>query len=161
MENKRLYRSLRDKQIAGVCGGIAEYFSIDPVLVRVVFVILALVGGGGVLAYFVLWIVVPRSPEPWFQTFENKGTETAEEQPAKEEETKSYSPWDTKETSRKPGRGALMGGLVLITLGVLFLMDRLLPNVNFHDFWPVILIVIGLALIGGNFARQKKNDNEL
>lgn len=160
MENKRLYRSLRDKQIAGVCGGIAEYFNVDPILVRVVFVILALVGGGGILAYLILWVVVPLNPEPWFQNMENPGA-TSGGEPAAVNENKPYSPWDPKNDSNRPGRGALIGGLILITLGVLFLLDRLLPNINFEDFWPVILIVIGLALIGVNFTRPKKNENEL
>lgn len=160
MENKRLYRSVRDKQIAGVCGGIAEYFSIDPILVRVVFVILALGAGGGLLAYLVLWIIVPRNPEPWFQNMKNPGPATGED-PATGPENKPYSPWDPQNNPNRPGRGALIGGLVLITLGVLFLLDRLLPNIDFTDYWPVILIVIGLALIGGNFALPKKKDNEL
>jgi len=160
MENKRLYRSLRDKKFAGVCGGIADYFNIDPILVRVVFVILALFGGGGVLAYLVLWVIVPVNPEPWFQNMDFKGTPGAEETPSGTENG-ACSPWSHEKDANKPARGALMGGLVLITLGVLFLLDRLLPNINFQDFWPVILIVIGLALIGGNFVLPKKNDNEL
>jgi phage shock protein C len=57
---KRLYRSQTDKKIAGVCGGIAEYFDIDPTLVRVIFVILLLPGGlPGLLPYLVLWVVIP------------------------------------------------------------------------------------------------------
>lgn len=56
---KRLYRSRRDRKIAGVCGGIAEHFDIDPVLVRVLAVVLLLCGSAGLLAYIVLWIVVP------------------------------------------------------------------------------------------------------
>jgi len=60
---KRLYRSTKDKMIAGVCGGIAEYFDIDPVIVRVVFVILLLPGGlPGLLPYIILWIIVPVHP---------------------------------------------------------------------------------------------------
>jgi phage shock protein C len=55
----RLYRSATDKVIAGVCGGLAQYFSIDPALVRLAFVVFALTGGAGVLLYIVLWIAVP------------------------------------------------------------------------------------------------------
>lgn len=55
----RLYRSATDKVIAGVCGGLAQYFNIDPALVRLAFVVFALAGGASVLLYIVLWIAVP------------------------------------------------------------------------------------------------------
>jgi phage shock protein PspC (stress-responsive transcriptional regulator) len=159
MENKRLYRSVRDSQIAGVCGGIADYFSVDPILVRVVFVILALVGGGGVLAYLILWVVVPRNPEPWFQQVNNPENPT-DSSFENRSETRPNSPWEMEPDKRKNTRGPMIGGLVLITLGVLFLLDRLVPSINFHDFWPVILIVIGAALLGGSYSRIKKEKND-
>jgi phage shock protein C len=56
---RRLYRSATDKVIGGVCGGLAAYFSIDPVLVRLAFVVFALAGGASILLYIVLWIAVP------------------------------------------------------------------------------------------------------
>jgi len=60
---KRLYRSTSDRMIGGVCGGIAEYFGIDPVLVRIIAVILLLPGGlPGLLPYLILWAVVPKKP---------------------------------------------------------------------------------------------------
>jgi phage shock protein C len=55
----KLYRSRTDSRIAGVCGGLGEYFDIDPTLIRLIFVLLALTGGHGVLLYIILWIVVP------------------------------------------------------------------------------------------------------
>jgi phage shock protein C len=60
---KRLYRSPSDKKIAGVCGGLADYFQIDPTIVRVIFLILLVPGGiPGFLPYIILWIVVPIKP---------------------------------------------------------------------------------------------------
>jgi phage shock protein C len=59
MQNNRLYRSTENKMIAGVCGGLAEFFGLDPTLVRLVFVVLALLGGHGLLIYLILWIIVP------------------------------------------------------------------------------------------------------
>ena len=56
---KRLYKSIRDKKICGVCGGVAEYFDIDPTLVRLAWVAFTLVGGSGILAYIVAAIVMP------------------------------------------------------------------------------------------------------
>jgi phage shock protein C len=63
MKTKKLYRSRDDKMIAGVCGGIAEYLEIDPVIVRLVALVLLLPGGlPGLLPYIILWIVVPKKP---------------------------------------------------------------------------------------------------
>ena len=59
MQNNRLYRSKSSKMIAGVCGGLADFFGLDPSLVRLVFVLLALLGGHGLLLYLILWIIVP------------------------------------------------------------------------------------------------------
>ena len=61
MATKQLTRSETDKKIAGVCGGLAEYFNIDPTIVRVAAVVLALMGPG-LIAYVVLWIAVPKAP---------------------------------------------------------------------------------------------------
>lgn len=58
---KRLVRSSLDKKIAGVCGGLARYFDIDATLVRVIFVLLALFSGGGLILYIILWLVMPES----------------------------------------------------------------------------------------------------
>ena len=60
----KLTRSRTDHMIGGVCGGLASYLGVDPTLVRLVFVLLAMGNGAGVLIYFVLWIVVPREDRP-------------------------------------------------------------------------------------------------
>jgi phage shock protein C len=57
--SRRLYRSSHDKQLGGVCGGIAEYLDFDPSLVRIGALLLLLVGGTGFLAYLVAWAVIP------------------------------------------------------------------------------------------------------
>jgi phage shock protein C len=59
---KRLTRSIRDKKIAGVCAGVAEYFDIDPTLVRVLWLVALIFGGTGGLLYIILWIVLPVAP---------------------------------------------------------------------------------------------------
>ena len=61
--NKRLYRSQKDQQIAGVCGGVAEYLGVDPTLVRLLWVIFAIAGGPGLLLYIIMWAIVPLEPE--------------------------------------------------------------------------------------------------
>jgi len=62
-ERKRLWRSRDDAVIAGICGGVADYFNVDPVLIRVLWVIFTLVAGGGIIAYLACWLVIPREPE--------------------------------------------------------------------------------------------------
>lgn len=60
--SNRLMRSRTDRRIAGVCGGLAEYFGVDPMIIRAVFVIMAFIPGPSVLPYIVLWIVMPEAP---------------------------------------------------------------------------------------------------
>lgn len=59
---KRLYLSETNKKIGGVCGGIGEYFNIDPTLIRLAWVILIFIGGTGLLAYLIAWAIIPRRP---------------------------------------------------------------------------------------------------
>lgn len=61
--NKRLYKSNKNKMIEGVCGGIAEYFNLDPTLVRLGWILLCALGGCGILAYIIAAVVIPRNPE--------------------------------------------------------------------------------------------------
>lgn len=138
MEAKRLYRSTSDKKIAGVAGGLAEYFMMDPLLVRLIFVVLVFAGGGGGLIYLILWIVTPEQP---FDPNKTINQTNMENQPNQQPEV-IVPP--KKEERRK---GSLIGGLVLITLGALFLVDEFIPNIDFGDLWPVILIVIGIGLL--------------
>lgn len=62
---KKLYRSRRDKRIAGVCGGLAVYFQLDPFWMRAVFIIFLLLGGSAFLVYIVMWFLIPLEPKDW------------------------------------------------------------------------------------------------
>ncbi len=59
---KRLYKSNQNKMIDGVCGGIAEYFGVDPTVVRLLWALFSLMGGSGILAYIIAAIIIPRNP---------------------------------------------------------------------------------------------------
>ncbi|MBE5966248.1 MAG: PspC domain-containing protein [Lachnospiraceae bacterium] len=59
MEQKKLYRSSKDKMLCGVCGGIAEYINLDPTIVRLLWVVISLAGGFGVLLYIIAAIIMP------------------------------------------------------------------------------------------------------
>ena len=62
-DTKRLTRSRTERWIGGVCGGIGNYFNLDPTVIRVIFVLLALIVGGGLLIYLILWLIIPLEPE--------------------------------------------------------------------------------------------------
>jgi phage shock protein C len=61
-ETRKLYRSRSNRQVAGVCGGLAEYSNLDPTLIRILFVVLAVLGGSGLVIYLAMWIIVPNEP---------------------------------------------------------------------------------------------------
>lgn len=160
MENpKRLYRSNTNKVFAGVAGGIAEYFDIDPIIVRLLFVIITIAGGSGVLIYIILWIALPPAPIKPFTFNMDAGSEPGTEAP---QESNVFNESTFSNSPAKRTDGALIGGLVLITIGALFLAHRLIPTIHFGDLWPILLVVIGGVLIYTSFHdREKKNDNTL
>ena len=63
-ETRRLDCSRSNRQVAGVCGGLAQYFDLDATLIRILFVVLAVLGGSGLLVYVAMWIIVPTSRQP-------------------------------------------------------------------------------------------------
>jgi phage shock protein C len=60
---KKLYRSRSDRWLAGVCGGIGDYFNTDPTVIRVIFVLAGLIMGGGLFIYLILWLIIPLEPD--------------------------------------------------------------------------------------------------
>ena len=59
---RRLYRSKNNRKLAGVCGGLGEYLGADPTVVRVLFIVLAVFGGAGLIIYLAMWLIVPQEP---------------------------------------------------------------------------------------------------
>lgn len=159
MEPKRFYRSRSDRKVAGVAAGLGDYFEIDPILIRLIFVVLLFAGGGGMLIYIILWIITPEQPFQYnpgnTQNTTNESTGgTSYSDPATQP---AQSPSHKPEKEKK--KGSLVGGLVLITLGLLFLADEFFPGFDFSDFWPVIIIVIGVGLLINAFS-GKHNKNQ-
>lgn len=128
--SEKLYRSNTDKVIGGVAGGLADYFNIDAVIIRIIFVLLVLFGGGGILVYIILWIAIPTR----VTSFSDLGTNG----PAVEES--AIVPSRKKNTS-------LIAGIVLIAFGVLILLGQIIPFYSFSDFWPLLLIMAGVLLL--------------
>jgi phage shock protein C len=62
-QTRKLYRSRTDRKLAGVCGGLAQYFNLDATLIRVLFVVLAVLGGSDLVLYLAMWIIVPNEPQ--------------------------------------------------------------------------------------------------
>lgn len=132
---RKLYRSEKDQVIAGVCGGLAEYFDIDPVLVRALFVLLALFGGGGFVLYLILWVVIPKAGSA----------------PAGSEDTLRQGLEEVRGEARKVvqgGRSSATLGWILLLVGAWFLLDNLgWLRVNGDLLWPALLIGLGVVLL--------------
>lgn len=151
-ERRGLYRSRTDSIIGGVSGGIANYLNTDPTFIRIIFVLLAIFGGGGVLIYLILWVAVPIEPAYSFDNFNKSNMEN----PENSQETGRQSPENEAGKSPQPRKdGSLIAGLALITIGVIFLVDRFVPRVDFEDLWPLILLVAGIALIRVGYSNSK------
>jgi phage shock protein PspC (stress-responsive transcriptional regulator) len=132
----RLYRSTTDKVIGGVCGGLGNYLNLDPVIARILFVLLAVFGGSGVLVYIILWIVIPEQ-KYYFGTKEGETIDVNE----------TTGPIPDSVDSNRRRNSSLIAGIALIAFGLLFLLDRIIPMYNLWDFWPLLLIVAGVLLI--------------
>jgi phage shock protein PspC (stress-responsive transcriptional regulator) len=125
--------------LGGVAGGVAEYFDIDPTLMRIIFIVTLFIGGGGFLAYIIMWIVVPEEP------FVIITPDTSANQKATGEATEP-DPQILSQYHHRQKRGSI-GGIILIIIGVLFLLDNFFPRFDFGDYWPLILIAIGAGLL--------------
>ena len=162
-KNKRLYRSAKSKVFGGVAGGIAEYFDIDPIIIRLLFVIIAFAGGGGAIVYLILWIALPLEPITPFTM--NMGQSESSDagnsggQSSTDFSTGASNPFTTI-PAKPENRNSLIGGILLISLGVIFLANRLIPNIDFGDLWPLLLVVIGGVLIATSMAERKGDKKE-
>jgi phage shock protein C len=122
---KKLTRSTRDRIISGVCGGLGEYFSIDPAIIRIGWILLsAMTKMPGILAYIICAIVIPEDDEIAYDTYS-----------------------DNSSTKNTP----MFIGLILIVIGGIMLIDIILPkffNVgNIFKYWPILLVLAGIYII--------------
>lgn len=144
---KKLYRSVTDKMLGGVCGGLAEYFEIDPVIVRLIFVLAVIFGGSGILAYIILWIIIPQKPYIITPFNQNNPTPSDSGDTSEEKKTENQNFTMNASLENKESKKSIYAGAFLILLGGIFLLDNFVPRFDFGDFWPVILIGIGIAII--------------
>lgn len=152
---ERLYRSRSKKVLGGVAGGLGEYLNIDPVLMRVLFVIITLINGLGILLYIILWIVVQEEPykEPFYEMGQSSDS-SGQKNDARDDSQSRTQP------SQKPeGRGRVVVGVVLIALGFIFLAENWFPSFHFHDIFPLALLGVGIWLVVDSL-NKKENKNE-
>ncbi len=145
----RITKSKTDRVIDGVCGGLAEYFGIDSLLVRLAFVALMFINGIGVILYIVLAIIMPtaekleQSPKETIQENVQEIGERIKE--AGEELGNTFS----KKIEEKHSNSAGWFGILLILIGVIFLLKNL-DLIRWFDsdlLWPLIIIFIGAWLL--------------
>ena len=155
--NKKLYRSRKDYMIAGVCGGIAEYFEIDSTLVRLLAILVVLIGGAGVVAYIIAWIVIPKNPDQVSdESFEER--EKIKEKVKKGtkdviKEVKEH--FESEELSYKSEKNRrILGGIIVIAVGLIFLLNGFFPWVGWNKLWPVILIAVGITIMIQAFKKK-------
>ena len=139
----RLYRSRRVKVLGGVAGGLAQYFNIDPIIIRILFVVFTLMHGMGLVLYIILWIVVPE--EPFELAYPIKNDETKTE--GQSTETSSVNFDGVPAEVKKNGSGRVIAGIILIALGVIFFADRFIPTFDFRDIVPIAFVLLGGLLI--------------
>jgi phage shock protein C len=134
-QQRKLVRSGEKRVIGGVCAGLAQYFGVDPVLVRLIFAALALVQGVGVMAYLIIWLVVP--------------SESNRELSGEEAIRANVSDMRSR-ANQLVGRlgegqqGSVFIAILLITLGAIFLLGQFVPM---HILWPLVLIALGGYLL--------------
>lgn len=150
---QRLYRSEDDKVISGLCGGVGEFFDLDPTIIRIVFVILTIWGGVGVILYIIGVLVVPVRPSNLAEgekktkntDFTDKINEIAQDLKEK-----------VNNKNRKMLRGEVIIGSAIILFGLLLFIENFLPHYGLDLFWPIMLILFGFYVLSGTFKKGNK-----
>lgn len=138
--NRRLYRCRENRAIAGVAAGVAEYFGLDPTLVRVLWFLSIFFGGLSIVLYIGLAIIMPLEPITDHGTASHTGTETEAH----------------RHLARGSGRLTMVLGIVLILFGAFALVDIALPGwASWRQLWPLLVISIGGLLIVGSLRREQ------
>jgi len=145
---RKLYRSEKDKWIAGILGGLGEYLNIDATILRIAYIVFTLASAGaGIIGYILAVIIIPKPPmgyqSPQAAKTEGGSTPMTETSPA-------------SQNADRPRNAPLVVGIILVGLGVLFLFNNFI-DIHWHLFWPAILIVIGLVLLGKALMGEKKS----
>lgn len=149
MENKKLYRSIDDYMLGGVCGGVAKYFSIDSSLVRIIFALMILSGGMGFLLYIILWLIVPKEEgEEKIIDREEKIEELAKDIKKRAKTMASEIKFDVKVDKKKKENKINVLGLAMILIGSVAIWNQVSPFViDWEIFFPLLLVMIGAVIL--------------
>lgn len=143
MKEKRIYRSCSDRYIAGVCGGLAKYFDLDPLLVRLVFVILGF-SGISVAFYFLAWLLFPNDPSCQKQS--DGAAEIKQQAQEFKKEFKKGFDGGVEHFGQHSNNKTILGAIILL-FGLMFLLQIVLQINIWAILWPFILIILGLMLL--------------
>lgn len=151
---EKLYRSAQEKMVGGVCGGLADYFSVDVTLVRLIVLVAAFAGGVGIPVYLVAWVIIPVNPDEQGRQIVRhtrdagevvKGMVSDVKDATKGIHLEKHEKTENPETHKNRSK---MAGVILVSLGVYFLFERFLPYwFDISRMWPLFLILIGFAII--------------
>lgn len=136
MNEGRLYRSRDCRMIAGVAGGLAEYFATDVALIRLLLVLSVFLGGGGLLAYLIAWVIIPE--EGRARGEKPSGEITSADKPDRPIVTVSGAARERRHRH---------AGIILVALGAILLVRQFLPWGLIFFSWPLLLIAVGLYLM--------------
>jgi len=154
----RLYRSRTHRVFGGVAGGLADYFNVDVILMRLLFVIVFFAGGGGVIIYIVLWIITPDSPLITPPPHSQNSSENSHY--ANNPDISDATIVDDRKKKENNNRTFIVG-ISLILVGFLFLLNSMMPQLIIINLWPLILIIVGVMLIVNETKLTKTiNNNE-
>ncbi|MFY9175764.1 MAG: PspC domain-containing protein [Caldicoprobacterales bacterium] len=138
MDNK-LYRSRNQKMLAGVCGGIAEYFNIDATLIRLIWAVVSIPSfGTGILIYIIAAIIIPE--RPYGQQYNADFIDVTQ--------------------SMDKTKVMVIVGTVLILIGIIALISGLFPflwRILKNAFWPLLIIIIGIVIIYSSWKNREGN----
>lgn len=143
MESKFI-RPKEGRIIGGVCLGIADYFKIDVVIIRLIFVLLLISKGAGVLIYIILLIIMPEEGGKSYA--DNIKKEINDNDSHKIKETANKAAGGIKKAAVN-AKGDMIFAYILIILGLLLILNNLFPEMSFTKSWPLLLVIIGIVLL--------------
>ena len=185
MNPRHLYRCRRDRQLAGVAAGMAEYFDLDPSVVRILWILSAFFGGFTILLYIILAFVIPfepgspAGPESWhaagpaWGSAPAAGADPADVTPGGVGEPGAATPFqggavpgwpapapDHRHADRRGGRAGLYVGVLLVVLGAIALANTVIPGwAGIAWFGPALLVALGVALVAGSIHRASSESD--
>lgn len=178
--NKKLYRSKNDRMIAGVCGGLADYFNVDSSLVRLAVLFIFLFQGIGLVAYIIAWLVMSeepakneyRMPDDYYIEDHKKQADRAQQQEynakANNEQANNeangnynqdnkagnereyYQQYQEQNQDNNTNNRRKLFAVIMILVGSIFLIDIWIPDLYWEKYWPLILIAAGVLMLKGD-----------